>query len=144
VRNHGFLNRGYWGHLLAWLSKGVRLSSNLPGVDGRVLNGSLLPARVAWNGQLTSHWSILTAIGDGVVFALGMSPEQSAKCVLDLAANIRDSGVPGVLVLNLHPQNIAETLAMHRAAREVVDGGFLAWTIADCLDWFERVDRPEV
>lgn len=47
LRNHGFLNDGYWGHLDAWLKHGVRISSNLPGFDGRVLNGSLLPARFA-------------------------------------------------------------------------------------------------
>jgi hypothetical protein len=142
VRNHGFLNQGYWGHLPTWVRGGVRLSSNLPGVDGMVLNGSLLPARVAWQERLTRHWSVLTAIGDGVVFALGMSPEQSAKCILDLADNIRASGIPGVMVLNLHPQNIAETRAMHRALHHVVKSGFLAWTARECLEWFEGIDIP--
>jgi hypothetical protein len=140
VRNHGFLNQGYWGHLPAWLAGGVGISSNLPGLNGRVLNGSLLPARVVWQGELTLHWSMLTAIGDGVVSVLGMSPEASGRCILDLAENIRGSGVPGVIVLNLHPQNIAETVEMHRAVREVASAGFVAWTVRDCLEWFERAE----
>lgn len=138
VRNHGFLNRGYWGHLPAWLAAGIRCSANLPGLDGRVLNGSLLPARVAWNGGLTRHWSMLTPIGDGVRFALGMSAAESANCVLDLAESIKASGVPGIVALNLHPQNITETVAMHRAVREVAANGFIAWTMRECLEWFER------
>jgi hypothetical protein len=143
VRNHGFLNRGYWGHLPAWLAGGVRASSNLPGVDGRVLNGSLLPARVAWKDGLTSHWSLLTAIGDGVIFALGMSPEMAGRCILDLAEKIRASGVPGVIVLNLHPDNIAKTVDMHRAARQVARSGFVAWTLRDCIEWFAAADGSE-
>ena len=54
VRNHGFLNDGYWGHASAWLTHGILTSSNLPGVDGRILNGSLLPARLALNSQSDS------------------------------------------------------------------------------------------
>src|SRR5262249_52961012 len=130
----------YWGHLPHWLASDVRLSANIPGMDGRVPNGSLLPARVAWDGRLTNHWSVLTAIGDGVVFALGKTAEQSAACVPDLADRIRTSGVPGLLVLNLHPDNIESTASMHQAAREVVDSGFLPWTIGDCLNFFESID----
>jgi hypothetical protein len=142
VRNHGFLNRGYWGHLPAWLAGGMRLSSNLPGLDGRVLNGSLLPGRMAWEGKLTSHWSVLTAIGDGMVFALGMSPEEAGQRILDLAENIRASGVPGVIVLNLHPENIAKTVEMHRAAREVARSGFIPWTVRECIEWFDAGEPP--
>jgi len=140
LRNHGFLNDGYWGHLPSWRAHGIKISSNLPGLNGRVLNGSLLPARMAWDGCLTEHWSVLTAIGDGAVFALGLTAEGSATCMHDLADRIRASRVPGVIVLNLHPDNIAATAAMHHAAREIVRAGFLPWTIRDCFEWFETID----
>lgn len=140
VRNHGFLNDGYWGHLPAWERAGVRLSSNLPGIDGRVLNGSFLPARLAIAGRLTGHWSLLTAIGDGIIFALNHTEDRAAAVVADLAQSIRDSGIPGVIVLNLHPDNVRATRALHKAALEVIAQGFLAWTMRDCLSWFEQRD----
>ena len=143
VRNHGFLNDGYWGHLTPWMSEGINFSSNIPGLDGRVLNGSLLPARVFFDGELTSHWSILTAIGDGVRFISGMTDEDAANCIKKLAQDIREEDIPGIIVLNLHPQNVGETKAMHKAALEVIESGFVAWTVRDCLEWFERIDDPE-
>lgn len=141
VRNHGFLNNGYWGHLTPWLNEGVHISSNLPGLDGRILNGSLLPARVVFEDMLTPHWSILTAIGDGVRFISGMTDEDAGRCVINLANEIRADGIPGVIVLNLHPQNVGETKAMHLAALEVINSGFVAWSVRDCLNWFDGVDR---
>lgn len=141
LRNHGFLNDGYWGHLEAWLKHGVRISSNLPGFDGRVLNGSLLPARMAWRGTLTPHWSVLTVIGDGVRFASGMSDEDAAERVRCVADSIRHSGIPGVMVLNLHPQNVSETRAMHHAAREIIRSGFVAWNLRQCWEWFAKMDQ---
>jgi hypothetical protein len=142
LRNHGFLNDGYWGHLDAWLEEGLLFSSNLPGLDGRVLNGSLLPARLSFDGKLTSHWSILTAIGDGVRFISGMTDADAARCILDMADRIRNDIVPGVMVLNLHPQNVAETRAMHRAVLQVIDSGFVAWTVRECMGWFQNYDNP--
>ena len=44
------------------------------------------------------------------------------------------------MVLNLHPQNVKETQAMHLAAKEIVRGGFIAWNLRQCLEWFEQVD----
>jgi hypothetical protein len=138
LRNHGFLNDGYWGHLGAWLAASVRISSNLPGLDGNVLNGSLLPARVAYNGRLTDHWSIVTLIGDGAVFVNSWGTEQAARCVYDAADQVRASGIPGVIVLNLHPENVARAEGMHRAAVEVSRSGFVAWTMRECHEWFSR------
>lgn len=140
LRNHGFLNDGYWGHLEAWLKHGVRISSNLPGFDGRVLNGSLLPARMTWRGTLTPHWSVLTVIGDGVRFASDMSDEDAAERVRNVADGIRQSGIPGVMVLNLHPQNVTETRAMHHAAMEIIRSGFVAWNLRQCWEWFQQRD----
>ncbi|HEY1301011.1 MAG TPA: hypothetical protein VGF07_10980 [Stellaceae bacterium] len=141
VRNHGYLNDGYWGHLAAWRRAGIRISANLPGLDGRVLNGSLLPARVVDRGELSEHWSILTAIGDGILFIRGMDRTQSADCVLETAQRIRDSGIPGVLVLNLHPENVEAAEGMHRAVLELTNGGFHPWTIRQCLEWFAARDQ---
>lgn len=143
VRNHGFLNDGYWGHLPVWLEQGVKASANLPGLNGKMLNGSLLPARVVWNDQLTPHWSILTAIGDGVRFALGLSGSQSAQCIRDMADRILDSKLPGVIVLNLHPQNVTETREMHIVLHELVREGFVPMSLGGCVDWFAARDRGE-
>ena len=141
VRNHGYLNDGYWGHLRPWIANGIRCSSNIPGVDGRIVNGSLLPARVVEGGRLSEHWSILTAVGDGMVFALGMSDAEAAARVLGIGSAVRASGIPGVLVLNLHPQNVSETARMHEAARSLVEDGFAAWTLGQCIEWFAGRDR---
>ncbi|MCB1738830.1 MAG: hypothetical protein KDK91_00550 [Gammaproteobacteria bacterium] len=138
VRNHGYLNQGYWGHHGPWEAEKVRFSSNVPGVDGRVLNGSLLPARLYLDGRLTEHWTVLTAIGDGIVGALGRTDADGARAVLDLADAIRARRLPGIVVANLHPQNVEETLQMHGAMRELVHSGFTPWTMADCLNWFVR------
>lgn len=144
VRNHGFLNDGYWGHLPHWRRAGIRISSNLPGFDGRVLNGSLLPARLMVDGELTEHWSILTAIGDGIRFASRMSEPDAADCIERLAREVVDSGVPGVIVLNLHPQNVGDTRAMHEAALGLVARGFYPWTMRECLAWFEERDGSKM
>ena len=141
VRNHGYLNDGYWGHLPVWLEHDVKVSANLPGINGRILNGSLLPARMAWQGQLTSHWSILTAIGDGVRFALGMNGTESAQCILDLANRIVASKLPGVIVVNLHPQNVSDTTEMHDALHEVVGRlGFHPMELSSCIERFNTRD----
>lgn len=142
VRNHGYLNDGYWGHLPVWLEHGIQGNANLPGVDGTVLNGSLLPARMTWDGVLSPHWSILTSIGDGVRFALGMNELQSAQCVETLAEDIISSGVPGAIVLNLHPQNVSETSEMHRAVRRLVyERRFAAMTLGGCIEWFAEREQ---
>jgi hypothetical protein len=119
-------------------------SSNLPGFDGQILNGSLLPARLLLEDRLTDHWSVLTAIGDGVVFVNGWNDHQSADCIYKLADRIRESGVPGVIVLNLHPENIEKTRGMHEAAKRIAESGFVAWTLGECLDWFVSRDQNKV
>jgi hypothetical protein len=142
VRNHGYLNDGYWGHLPSWRRHHLRGSANLPGIDGRVLTGSLWPARVATGDELTGHWSLLTLIGDGVRFALGLDGPAAGQCVTDAADRIVRSGIPGVLMLNLHPQNIGETIEMHDAVTRLTDvHGFAAMTFGECLDWFQSRDH---
>lgn len=141
LRNHGFLNDGYWGHAGPWMAEGIEGSSNLPGFDGRVLNGSLLPARLALDGALTSHWSLLTTFGDGVFFVHEWSDEQALEAVQSMARRIVDSGVPGIIVLNLHPANHEKAAAMHEAAHRLVERyGFAAMNLGDALTWFSQRD----
>lgn len=140
LRNHGFLNDGYWGHLPHWRRNGVYGSSNIPGLDGQILNGSLLPARIAYGGELTEHWSLLTAVGDGVRFINEMTDQEAGAKVLQVGRRIEASGIPGILALNLHPQNVAETRHMHLAVRSLVESGFQAWNLGQCLEWFAARD----
>ena len=141
VRNHGFLNDGYWGHANDWIGREVHGSSNIPGFDGTVLNGSLLPSRLFLDGSLTPHWSMLTTIGDGVLFAGGYSSQQAGNLVLEVAQSIRDSGMPGVMVLNLHPQNVTEAKHMHESCLSVINSGFLPLSLGETFNWFASRDE---
>ena len=143
VRNHGFLNDGYWGHLSTWCKHGIKGSSNIPGFDGQVLNGSLLPARVSLAGELTEHWSLLTLFGDGIIFTNEWTDEQAAEKVLEQGKRILGSRVPGVMCLNLHPVNINKTRAMHSAVHDLMEEGFIAMTFSDLLSWFQTNDRDD-
>lgn len=139
LRNHGYLNDGYWNHLQPWLSQHIRISSNLPGLDGTSLNGSYLPALLLSDGKLTNHWSVLTAIGDGLRFSLGMTDTESAYSILQLAYQFTSENFPGLIVLNLHPQNVDETFHMHQAIHSLATSGFLIWNLRQCLAWFDSV-----
>lgn len=144
LRNHGFLNDGYWGHASAWESEGIVASSNLPGLDGNILNSSLLPSRLLLNDRLTNHWSLLTAFGDGMVFAAGYSDQAAADRILALGSEVLTHPLPGVICVNVHPQNIAETRRMHDALRELASNGFVAWTLGQCIEWFTQLDGGSV
>jgi hypothetical protein len=135
VRNHGYLNDGYWGHLKYWLQEKVHFSSNIPGLDGNILSGSLLPTRVYHNNVLTYHYSILTAIGDGLIFIHGINDKQGKKYIYNLADSILNSPIPGIIVINLHPQNIDLTLELHYAVLDLIKNGFYPMTMSSCLDW---------
>ena len=141
VRNHGYLSDGYWGHATTWLKHGIIGSSNLPGMNGGVLNGSLLPARLLLEGKVTEHWSQLTAFGDGVFFILEWDAETAMKALLSYGQAIAESGVPGIIVLNLHPANQVKAAAMHEAAHRLVgEMGFAAATLGAAFDWFVARD----
>jgi hypothetical protein len=71
-----------------------------------------------------------------------MDGPQSARCIHDLAERIAQSKLPGVIVLNLHPQNVDETREMHQGVRELIEQhGFVAMTLGQCVDWFASRDR---
>ena len=142
VRNHGFLNDGYWGHARPWLAHGIVGSSNIPGVDGRVVNGSLLPARLVLDGKLTSHVSLLTAFGDGAIFVGNWDAATTIEAVLSSGRRIIESGVPGVLVFNLHPANHLRAAPMHQAVQMLAREGFIAMTMGEALYWFDHGEWP--
>lgn len=145
ARNHGFLNDGYWGHASAWAVEGITGSSNLPGLDGCVLNGSLLPARLLLDRQLTGHWSVLTAFGDGVFFVHQWDARTALDAIVQAGRRILDEGIPGLLVLNLHPANHAKAAALHEGAHHLVrELGFAAMSMGDAFDWFEARDAHGV
>jgi hypothetical protein len=141
VRNHSYLSRGYLGHLRAWEDNGLELDVNYSAADGTAMTGSLLPMRVRRaDGTWSEHRSLLTAFGDGMIFALGLSDREAARRVRRLARQI-ESSVPGVVVLNLHPQNIARTRRLHRAA--VALGrrpGWVALGLESHLEWLRARD----
>jgi hypothetical protein len=145
VRNHGFLNDGYWGHLKPWEENGLELDVNIPGVDGTALNGSFLPFRVRRaDGTWSPHYSLLTAFGDGIVFALGMTDRQAARKIRSLASQIENSN-PGILVFNFHPQNIDHTRLMHRAVVKLARRrGWHCMGLESYLDWLKMLDTLSV
>lgn len=121
VRNHGFLNDGYLGHLPAWEKMGLDLDSNYPGVEGTALNGSFLPQPVRTpDGNYHSHYSLLTLFGDGMIEPYGpnLSPRAAVARIHQLADQIERS-YPGIMVFNFHPQNIMKTKALHRAVLKI-------------------------
>jgi len=145
VRNHGFLNRGYLGHLRAWEDNGLAMDFNYPGVDGTALNGSFLPMRVRRaDGTWSTHYSLLTGFGDGMIEALRMSARQAARRIRQVAAQIEASH-PGVLVCNFHPQNVARTAALHREAVQLARRpGWTALGAESYLDWLELLEALEI
>ncbi len=145
VRNHGFLNRGYLGHLQAWEDNGLALDFNYPGVDGTALNGSFLPMRVRRaDGSWSDHYSLLTGFGDGMIEALRMSGRRAARRIRQVAGQIEASH-PGVLVCNFHPQNVARTAALHREALKLARRpGWVALGAESYLDWLDMLEALEL
>lgn len=145
VRNHGFLSDGYQGHLSTWEATGLDLDVNLPGVDGRALNGSFLPMPFRrHDGSWSEHYSLLTAFGDGMVQAQGLSNRQAARRIIQLARQI-ESDVAGVLVFNLHPQNTSDTIPIHRAVKKVARRkGWIALGLDSYLDWIRMLSNLRI
>jgi hypothetical protein len=144
LRNHGFLNDGYWKHARSWLKHGIRSSSNIPGLDGRILNNSLLPFPLVLDGAVTDHWSIITAFGDGMIFALDMSDEEASCNVREFAIRMMSDPMDSALVVNLHPQNIDATRELHHAVRELTEVGFVPITLSSLIDQFDANNRLAV
>ncbi|HEV3262036.1 MAG TPA: hypothetical protein VG013_34615 [Gemmataceae bacterium] len=139
LRNHGFLSRAYLGHLRAWESSGIALDLNYAGLDGTALTGSFLPCHTRRpDGSWSQHLSLLTTFGDGLLYISKLSPTQARRRIAALAHNIERTH-PGVLVFNMHPENIADTRSIHsqiiRLARRK---GWMALGAESYLDWLDR------
>jgi hypothetical protein len=145
VRNHGFLNDGYLGHLEAWETNGLKLDVNYAGVDGTALNGTFLPWKVRRpNGTWSPHYSLMTLFGDGMIYALGMSQSQAIRSIKRLAAQIGNN-FPGVMVFNFHPQNIEDTFELHKVALSIKSqSGWIAMELNKYLEWIEALDNIEI
>jgi hypothetical protein len=142
VRNHGFLSEGVSGHLPAWEEAGLTLDVNLPGLDGTALSGSFLPFRVRRpDGSWSSHRTLLTAFGDGMLPICKLSQRQAVRKIRTLARQVGNTR-PGALVFNFHPQNISDTERLHRAV--VALGrrkGWVALGVESYLSWLEARDE---
>jgi hypothetical protein len=152
VRNHGFLNRGYLGHLRAWEESGLTLDVNYAGLDGTALTGSFLPFRLRRpDGTWSGHVALLTAFGDGMRYIGKLTEQQVIQRIDRLALQIEQSD-PGVLVFNMHPENIGDTRAIHRRIMELGRrSGWRAMGVESYLRWLEtwqsltvRLDGQEV
>jgi hypothetical protein len=144
VRNHGFLNDGYWGHLPAWERSGLMLDLNTPGVSGTALTGSLLPFRVRRaQGGWSDHFSALTMFGDGMQEALKWTARQAAARVKAVTRQI-ERRFPALVVINLHPMNIITTEPLHREVAALCRRrGWRALWAEQLLDWllaFETIE----
>ncbi|WP_066377078.1 MULTISPECIES: hypothetical protein [unclassified Anabaena] len=140
LRNHGYLSKGYLGHLKAWEENNIALDVNYTNTDGTALNGSFLPMRVRrLDGTWSDHYSLLTAFGDGIIYALKLSEKQAAQRIRKLANQI-EVNYPGVLVFNFHPQNIQDTRKLHE---EVIAlsrrSGWIALGLETYLNWLEML-----
>jgi hypothetical protein len=138
VRNHGFLSQGCGGHLDAWEAAGIKLDVNYPGMDGTALTASFLPfANRRPNGTWTNHYSLLTAFGDGMIFALKWSQRQAVAKIRDLCRQIEKSS-PGIVCANFHPQNVTEADELHKEVlRWGRRHGWTALGTESLLDWWE-------
>lgn len=147
VRNHGFLNQGYLGHLSTWEKNGLQLDSNYPGVDGTALNGSFLPVPVRRaDGTWSDHYSLLTLFGDGMVASYGphLMTRQAIRRIHQLACQI-ESTHPGLMVFNFHPQNISETIELHKAAIRLAQRpGWVALGLESYLRWLTSLESLKI
>lgn len=145
VRNHGFLSDGYQGHLKTWEKLGLEIDVNIPGVDGTALNGSYLPMKVKKEDENWSeHYSLLTAFGDGMLFAQNLTESECIKKINNLAIQIENT-FPGVLVFNFHPQNISSTTKMHKAVLKIAKRkNWMALTVNQYLEWLKIIDSIEI
>jgi hypothetical protein len=141
VRNHGHLSQGYWGHLPAWEDCDLTLDLNVPGMDGTIRTGSLLPFRVRRaDGSWSSHYSLFSGFSDSMHFHLRWSERKQSRRIRTLARSV-ESGWPGVLVFNYHPQNVSSVTNVHRAI--MAQGRSPGWTALGAqsyLRWLQARD----
>ncbi|MEQ8746006.1 hypothetical protein [Pyruvatibacter sp.] len=138
IRNHGHLNRGYWGHISAWDENGLKFDLNIRGLDGTCPTGSFLPFSVAPDGTgWAERFSLFSTFSDSMKFYQELSERQQIRLIRRFVRQIEKVG-PGVLVFNFHPQNVADGEAVHRAI--VAIGARKGWRplgVTSYLRWLE-------
>lgn len=136
VRNHGHLNSGYWGHLQAWEDCGLDLDLSIRGLDGTCPTGSYLPYRVRRpTGSWSSHISLFSTFSDSMFYLQKWSPRKQISCVNKLAGQISGTD-PGIIVFNLHPQNVSDFHDLHRTVMALGRRkGWVALGAESYLDW---------
>ncbi|HMM88269.1 hypothetical protein [Bradyrhizobium sp.] len=141
VRNHGHLNQGYWGYLPSWEECGLVLDLNTRGLDGTCPMGSYLPFRfLRQDGSWSSHRSLFSTFSDSMYYLQKWSTRQQVKRISGLAEQI-DGSDPGVIVMNLHPQNVSDFHDVHRTVIEL--GRQKGWTALGAesyIDWLTTLD----
>lgn len=141
VRNHGHLNRGYWGQLAAWEDCGLVFDLNTRGLDGTCPTGSYLPFRVR-RADLTwsNHTSLFSTFSDSMLY-LQKWPQRKQVAIITGLANQIERTDPGVIVVNLHPQNVSDHHDVHRAVMSIGRRpGWVALGTESYLDWLQIVD----
>jgi hypothetical protein len=141
VRNHGHLNRGYWGHLGAWEECGLTLDLNIRGLDGTCSTGSYLPFRLLrQDGSWSSHNSLFSTFSDSMYYLQKWAPSKQIECVTGLADQISFSN-PGIIVINLHPQNVSDFHDLHRAVVKLGrQNGWVALGAESFVDWLAAME----
>lgn len=142
VRNHGHLNQGYWGHLPAWEETALTLDVNIRGLDGTCPTGSYLPFRVRRSdGSWSSHVSLFSTFSDSMLYLQKWPQRKQIRCIRSLADDI-ESSQPGVIVLNLHPQNVSDLHKVHRAVVKIGRrDGWVALGGETYIDWLAAVEQ---
>jgi glycosyltransferase involved in cell wall biosynthesis len=142
VRNHGHLNRGYWGHLPAWEECGLTFDLNIRGIDGTCCTSSYLPFRVRrQDGSWSSHIALFSTFSDSMFYMQHWQTQQQIVCVTGLADQI-EAVDPGVIVLNLHPQNVGDFHHLHQTVMALGRReGWVALGVQSYLDWLEALDQ---
>lgn len=145
VRNHGHLNRDYWGHLAVWDECGLDLDLNVPGMSGTARTGTFLPFRVRRaDGSWSPHYGLLSGYSDSLTYALKWSGRKQARHIRRLADQV-ERARPGVLVFNWHPQNVTDNVPAHRAIMAAGRRpGWAALGADSYLGWLKAVERVEL
>lgn len=141
VRNHGHLNRGYWGQLGAWERCGLGLDLNVHAWDHTARLASFLPFRVRRpDGSWSGHWSLFSGFSDAMKWQLGLSPRKQSRLIRRMAAQV-EGDRPGILVLNFHPQNVDQIVHPHRSVLALGRRpGWCALGAESLLQWLRRRD----
>jgi hypothetical protein len=80
----------------------------------------------------------LTAFGDGMRYIGKLTEEQAIERIDKLAGQIEQSD-PGVLVFNMHPENVGDTRHIHRRIMALGRRpGWRAMGVESYLQWLER------